>query len=128
MKTKTVISKKVMIRLIEVTSHIAEIDIDAAKEMNKANLEMAFRVGPMKIKSYESTDANNEECIVSLSVLDDDYVCAILDIFDKHADSIRAIGKGIHSIISGMKLLTKGLQKDFKEVNERFKEGKKMAA
>ena len=128
MKTKTIISKKVMTRLIEVCSHIAEIDMDVEKEMAETNLEMAFRIGPMKIKSYESLDNNNEECIVSVSVLDDDYICAILDVFDKHTESIRMIGKGIHSIISGMRILTTGLQKDIKEVNSHYEKDWKKAA
>ena len=75
---------------------------------------------------YESVHEENRTVHFVYDV-NDEFIMDVLNIVDKHGDSLKSIAKGINAIYDGTKGFLTGFNKDVKEAAKKYDTPRKAA-
>lgn len=120
------VSKKVLVRYAEVICRIADEKIDLEKELWNKELQGDVKKGPFKLLMYESVHEENRTVHFVYGV-NDEFIVDVLNIVDKHGDSLKSIAKGLKAIYDGTKGFLTGFTKDIKEAAKKYDTPRKAA-
>lgn len=120
------VSKKVLVRYAEVVCRIADEKIDLEKEVWNKELQGDVKKGPFALRMYESVHEENRTVHFAYG-LNDEFIMDVLDIVDKHSDSLKSIVKGFVAIYEGTKGFVAGFTKDIKEATKKYDAPRKAA-
>lgn len=124
MKMTFELNKGIVCRYAEVACKMTGDKVDIEKEIWDKELYKDIKAGPFKIWAWETFNEGVDgkgKTIHATVGINDDYIYDLIDVVDKHSDSIKKIVTGVVSIIQGVSSLFSGLEKDVDALNKKYR-------
>lgn len=123
MKMTFELNKGIVCRYAEVVCKMTGDKVDIEKEIWDKELQKDIKAGPFTVEAHESfhDDSKDNRTIHASIGINDEYIYDLIDVVDKHSDSLKKIVTGVVSIMQGFSSLLSGLKKDVNAINEKYK-------
>ena len=123
MKMTFELNKGIVCRYAEVVCKMTGDKVDIEKEIWDKELQKDIKAGPFTVEAHESfhDDGKDNRTIHASIGINDEYIYDLIDVVDKHSDSLKKIVTGVVSIMQGFSSLLSGLKKDVNAINEKYK-------
>ncbi len=123
MKMTFELNKGIVCRYAEVVCKMTGDKVDIEKEIWDKELQKDIKAGPFTVEAHESfcDDGKDNRTIHASIGINDEYIYDLIDVVDKHSDSLKKIVTGVVSIMHGFSSLLSGLEKDVNAINEKYK-------
>ena len=123
MKMTFELNKGIVCRYAEVVCKMTGDKVDIEKQVWDKELHKDIKAGPFTVEAHESfhDDGKDNRTIHASIGINDEYIYDLIDVVDKHSDSLKKIVTGVVSIMQGFSSLLSGLEKDVNAINEKYK-------